>query len=365
MLEVYAASVGGTRGELDEAAGAIPCGARDRATFLGLKKLCDDRVEVASPTGPLPELVRATVMTLSAASHRSAEGFVRSTVVAEAARALGCTVEEIDGALFADLADAQIVAAFDSLAAEALLDRYDVALAQAVLIRAIRVDLSFRDESPARVRRLFRAARFHGLLCAARREAGAWKLSFDGPLSMFEAAQRYGVRLAAFLPSVLLLSKWELRADLRIGTERKPAEMTLSHADGLLSPKEPPPPIRPEIEALLEAFAKLESPWTASLTDTILGAAGDPAVVPDVAFLHRETGEEVYLELFGFWSRDAVFRRVEQIEKGLGARLILAVSKKLRVSAELLDETPGSSVLVFGSTLPAKEILNRLGTDNQ
>ncbi|HTJ83963.1 MAG TPA: DUF790 family protein [Polyangiaceae bacterium] len=365
LVDVYAAAVGRTRGDLDDEAAAIPCGARDRATFLGLKKLCDDRVEIAAPSGPEPERVREVVMTLSAEAHRSPEGFDRDAVALRAAERLACSLEDIDAALFADLADAQIVAGFAPIPPEALLDRYDVALAQAVLLRAVQVDVVFREAEPARVRQLFRSARFHGLLHVLCRQDGGWRMTLDGPFSLFEAVQRYGVRLAAFLPSVLALERFELHADLRVGADRKPAEMVLSHADGLVAPREPPPPIRPEIEALLEAFPKLGSDWEIRLTDTILGKPGEPAIVPDVAFVHRRTGEEVYLELFGFWSRDAVFRRVEQIQNGLGARLILAVGKKLRVSQEVLDEDTGSSVMVFSTTLSAKEILNRLGADNQ
>jgi hypothetical protein len=365
LVEVYASSVGSTRGELDEAASAIPCAARDRPAMLGLKKLCDDRTSTLEPSGPEPERVRAEVMTRAARAHRSEAGFARASVVAEAASALGCGVAEVESALFADLAESQVVSEFVPIDPAALLDRYDVALAQAVLLRAVKVDVTFKDEAPATVRQLLRSARFHGLLHVVRREEGAWRITLDGPFSLFDAVQRYGVRLASFLPSVLMLKKWELVAELRVGAEKLPAELSLGHADGLVAPREPPPPIRPEIEALLEAFPKLESEWKIGPTDAILGRPGEPAVIPDVAFVSQKTGEEVFLELFGFWSRDAVFRRVEQVQAGLGARLLLAVSKKLRVSAEVLDDRTGSSVLVFSSALSAKEILARLRADGQ
>ena len=55
-------------------------------------------------------------------------------------------------------------------------------------------------------------------------------------------------------------------------------------------------------------------------------------------------GAPVYLEVLGFWSREAVWRRVELVERGLPHRILFAVSKHLRVSeAALDDELPGSS----------------------
>ena len=45
------------------------------------------------------------------------------------------------------------------------LDRYNVALAQAVLLRSTRVRVAFRGEPPQRYRQLLRAVKFHRLIC--------------------------------------------------------------------------------------------------------------------------------------------------------------------------------------------------------
>ena len=52
----------------------------------------------------------------------------------------------------------------------------------------------------------------------------------------------------------------------------------------------------------------------------------------------KTAGEKVYLEAFGFWSRAAVWRRIELLQKGFPARVILAVNSQLRVSEEVLGE---------------------------
>lgn len=364
ILATFEASPGSTRGELDAALLELPCPARDRLVIQGLKKLCDDRTELEQSSGLDPEEVRRVVFELSATAHRSAErgGYQREAVMALAAAALGSSPADLDAALFSDLKDAQIVTRFDPLTAPELLARYDVALAQAVLFRATRVVVTFSGEKPARVRNLFRAARFHGLIHTVESASkGAWKLTLDGPFSLFDAVQRYGVKLAMFLPSVLALSHWELTAELLLGAERARAELSLSPADGLQGDRVIDGSLRPELEALLVSFDKLGSGWKAARSDVVIAVPGEPAVIADLAFVNQTTGEEVLLEMFGFWSRDAVWRRVEQIERGhLPARLLLAVSKKLRVSEEVLGDETGSSIIVFGTTLSAKEVLARL-----
>jgi uncharacterized protein len=77
-------------------------------------------------------------------------------------------------------------------------------------------------------------------------------------------------------------------------------------------------------------------------------------------FGNRETGEEVYLEAFGFWSRDAVWRRVELIRKGFPARILLAVGKQLRVSEEVLGDDDAGELYVYRAAMSPRAVLARL-----
>jgi hypothetical protein len=62
----------------------------------------------------------------------------------------------------------------------------------------------------------------------------------------------------------------------------------------------------------------------------------------------------------GFWSREAVWRRVELVERGLPHRILFAVSKNLRVSeAALGDDLPGS-LYVYARTLDARAVLDHV-----
>jgi len=360
LLAVFEAGVGSSLGELDDAVSAVPFEARDRLVASGLRKLCEDRLVVDRPEGLDPIVTRADVFTRAAAAHRAAEPFDRDAVLAASAGALETTAGAIEAALFSDLRAAQVVKAFDAIPPGELLASYDLALAQAALFRAARVVVTTEGGEPSELSALFRAARFHGLLFQSARKGAAYEFVFDGPFSLFESVQKYGFRLAMFLPTVLALPRFELRADLRLGARKEHAEMVITHADAIARARAAPLGLRPELVQLMSAFQALETRWDVASCDEILALPGQAVIVPDLTFTSRVSGEVVYLELMGFWSRDAVFRRIEQIEQGLEARLLVAVSKKLRVSREALDESSGSSLVIFGSALGAKEVLSRL-----
>jgi predicted nuclease of restriction endonuclease-like RecB superfamily len=363
LLDVHRGMIGARRSEIDAAVAGIDVAARDRPIAEGLRKLCEDRAEFATPSGDVdPERVRAELFSRAAKAHREVspgKRFDREPIVREVAALFSIAPEAIDDAMFADLARNQRLLAFDPLPVEALLDRYDVGLVQALLLRARHLDLSLEGAPPVFVRRLFRAARFFGLLHTATRTAAGHRFRFDGPMSLFEGGQRYGIKLASFFPRVLESPRFVATAEILHGPARTPLVLRVDHATGLKAWSAHDDGPRPEIEALVRAFEALESDWSVAGCNRVVSLPGEEVCAPDLVFSNRATGEEVLLELFGFWSRDAVFRRVESVAKGFPGRILLAVGKHLRVSEELLDERAPGENDVFKTAISAKEVLAR------
>src|SRR5262249_51172094 len=85
--------------------------------------------------------------------------------------------------------------------------------------------------------------------------------------------------------------------------------------------------------------------------------------VPDVVFEKPASDGSVlrvYLEVMGYWSRAAVWRRVELVQAGLREPGLFAVSSRLRASAEGLgDDLPGA-LYVYKGTMSARAIADRL-----
>jgi hypothetical protein len=365
LLETLAAMIGRSRDEIDAALDAIAIPVRDRVPAMGLRKLIDDRSEFEVTEGVDPEALRREVFAAAAAAHKGLDvhaEFDREAVLDDVAARLNLTRAALEAGLYADLRGSEILRGFRAITPEALIERYNLALAQAVLLRAARVAVRVEGESPDRYRKLFRAARFHGLLhvVTGDPEAG-YTITLDGPFSLFDAVQRYGLRLALFLPSVLACEKFHVVAEVLWGKSREPLTFEITPKDGLTSHIADFPQSSPDLDVFCAAFQRLESPWSVRPNERIFALPGEVVCVPDLVFKNKDTGEQVFLEAFGFWSRDAVWRRVELIRKGFPARILLAVSKQLRVSEEVLGEEDAGEIYAYGASMSPRAVLDRLG----
>ena len=355
--------IGQSRDEIEVALSAVPVAARDRAAALGLRKVLEDGCEFEVREGVDAEAIRRDVFTAASIMHRSldlVDRFDRDAVLADVAHRRGTTPDALEAGMYADLKGAELLRSFYAEAPEILLDRYNLSLAQSILLRATRVTVRIEGEPPARTRRIFRAARFHGLLHVVRANADGYTITLDGPFSLFDQVQKYGLRLAMFLTAVLPCERFRVRAELLWGRDRQPAVVEIGPEDGLSFHGHEPPDTTPELTTFVDAFRRLDSTWSVAPSEQIFALPGEEVVVPDLRFENSATGEEVYLEAFGFWSRAAVWRRVEQIQRGLPVRLILAVGKQLRVSEEVLGDEESSEIYVYKQTLSPRAVLARL-----
>ncbi|HLM76028.1 MAG TPA: DUF790 family protein [Polyangiaceae bacterium] len=364
LIETLGGMIGRTRDEIDAALGAIPIPARDRVPSLGLRKLLDDRSEFEVTEGVDPEALRREVFAAAAAAHKGLDvhgQFDREAVLHEVAARLNIPREALEAGLYADLRGSEILRGYQGITPEALIERYNLALAQAVLLRAESVSVKVEGEPPDRYKKLFRAARFHGLIhvVTGDPEAG-YVIKLNGPFSLFDAVQRYGLRLALFLPSVLACSKFHVAAEILWGKSRERVTFEITPKDGLVSHVADFPQSSPDLDVFCAAFTKLESAWIVRPNERIFALPGEVVCVPDLVFKNKKTGEEVFLEAFGFWSRDAVWKRVELIRRGFPERILLAVSKQLRVSEEVLGEEDAGEIYAYGASMSPRAILDRL-----
>jgi predicted nuclease of restriction endonuclease-like RecB superfamily len=366
LVEVLASSEGRRREALTLELDSLEHHPSDRVVMQGLRKLALDRCDFDLEDGIDPIEVRRRLFHGAAARRRelgARDEFDRDAALDDAAAALECERSVVEDRLFADLKQNERLVRVKSMNAQALLQRYDVALAQGILLRATRVDIALQNESPGRVRQLFRDARFHGLLHRVQRvDEGSYLIELDGPLSLFSAVQKYGFKLALFLPSLLRCKTWQLRAEVLWGKQREASSFELSPRDELVPYDKPMTGVAPELAKFLEGFRKLKSKWTIDSNEHIFALPGEVVCIPDFVFTNSETGEEVFLEAFGFWSRAAVWQRIETIERGFPSRIILALGKQLRVSEEALssEQADQANLYVYKTKMRPKAVLERL-----
>jgi predicted nuclease of restriction endonuclease-like RecB superfamily len=366
LLMIFREGQGMTRGEIEEEVEELIGEGVATLAPRGLAKVLEDRAEFEVVSEAPPEQLREKVFTAAAEYRRrlradAAPGhrrpFRRDEVLAAVGREMNLDPEMIAAGLFADLKDEARLLRFDDLSAQRLIDRYNVALAQAVLLRSVTVRLEVRQERPARYRQLFRQLKFHRLLYRVEGDmAAGYVFQIDGPLSLFSATNKYGLQMALFLPTVLHCVDFRLDSELRWGPKRDPRTFHLESKDALISHQADTGTFVPaELTAFLERFRQVAPAWEVSDATEIIELGREGVWVPDYRFVHRATGRDVFVEVLGFWKRSSVERLLRLLPRHGPPRYVLAISERLKVDEEALGEL-GGPVLRFKEIPNAPEL---------
>lgn len=375
LIAVFAEHVGRPRGALDEAVEARVAGRPDPKLDRGLVKLLEDRARfVGLP--PEEAAVRRRTVFEAAAARRRADApefdgdleaelvldptwFDRGGLLATVAAGFDTTAERVDRELYGDLSENEVLEAFESLPPEELVERYNLALAQAVLLRAMKLRVTIERADPPRLRQLIRHVKFHGLMTAARRDGDVVVLELDGPLSIFSATPRYGVKMAGFLPALLLCEAWSLEAEVQLGHARQRRTFVLDPSAGLRSRARDAGAWLPElVEAFERRFAEVAPDWEIDRAVPLLNLGGE-VVVPDFRFVHKKSRFEASLEVLGYWRRGAVDRRLAALREHGAPRLVLALDPGLKVGEEKLRGLEGP-VVSFRDVPDARKVRKAL-----
>jgi predicted nuclease of restriction endonuclease-like RecB superfamily len=373
LLLLYREAVGMTRGDIENEIDEL-FGGGGKATLVhrGLAKVLEDRAEFEVVSAVSPEIIREKVFTLAAEHRRRREPgsvpgrrppFRRDLVLAGAAAELNLAPDVVLDSLFADLRGENRLLHFDDLTAERLIERYNLALAQAVMLRSVRVKVEVRNEPPARYRQLFRRLKFHRLL---HRVEGSMREGFvlhiDGPLSLFSATTRYGLQIALFLPALLRCVDFRLEAELRWGPRREPRSFLLEPCDGLVSHEADRGMYVPaEIKAFAERFRQVVPTWELSECTEIIELGREGIWVPDYRARHKASGTDVFVEVLGFWKRSSLERLLRLLPRHGPPRYVLAISERLKVDEGALGELP-RSIFRFKEIPNAPELAALLDT---
>ncbi|WP_130472697.1 DUF790 family protein [Candidatus Magnetaquicoccus inordinatus] len=360
LNDTFEAAVGSSREELQEACLPIIHGARSPLVTKGLCKLLLDRCQFQEGSGEWAARRLQVFQTAAALFYSAAEQEAGSNDLQHYRQMVGQRMQEdadqLAARLYADLPDRQQLLSFAGLQAEALLQRYNLALAQGPLLWAKSMQLHMEEKDVGVRRRFFRQLKFFRLLVRLQRPtAESYRLHLDGPLSLFEGSGRYGVLLASFLPVICLLSRWQLTADIEF-----PARMSehasrgkkgsgavlleLDHGSGLHTHLQQTADIVPEeLSRFATLFAEQVSAWKIAESSDLLELQRQEWVIPDWSFQHQ-SGQVVHLELFHRWHAQILRRRLHSLVQGKSALPALAIGVDRALSkqadmAELLEKS--------------------------
>ncbi|WP_294506504.1 DUF790 family protein [uncultured Victivallis sp.] len=337
LLALYTEAAGGgmRRAELEELVNVQLQGVRDRKLAEGLNKLVLDRcsfdpVRLLDYPAERRRLFLAAAEALKRAGGRL-EAYREALFEAEGA------AEFMAADLYGDLPDNERLTGWRPLYPGELLNRYNLALVQGLLIYSEELELTVADPDPAELRRLFKYLRFFRLLAEVSRGKGRRRrtsepdlisLRISGPFAIFANTRKYALQLAAFFPAVVNVKEWTLAAKIRLGENR--GELKLDQKCGLVSHYRNFSSYVPEeIRMFHRLFRERSVEWRIVGESPFLDGGGQEIVFPDLSFRRESDGTTLHLELFHRWHRGQLDRRLELLEREPEIPLLIGVDRAL------------------------------------
>ena len=346
LIETYrtAAEQHQTAAELEEYTTPLIDGASNRRLALALRKLLDERSTFSSLAElDLPAL-RAEVLEHSA---KLLQGDAPLPVVENWRGALQEKLPDNpllqEERLYADLPENDCLLEFKDLNAQQLLNRYNLALVQGILLTARHLDIHVATADAPRLRRLFKYLRFFQLLATVEAEDDApadgflrMHLIVDGPTSILDQSKRYGLQLAAFFPAICSVERWSLEAEVTWKAHEN-AVLRLNQDSRLECPYHNFAAYVPdEIRLFHQHFQETVTEWKIVGNTPFLRGEGREIIFPDLSFQYQD-GTVVHLELFNRWHANGLAERIKWLEAHPDISLILGVDRTLQRDAELQD----------------------------
>jgi predicted nuclease of restriction endonuclease-like RecB superfamily len=368
LIALFDSHYGRTRAALEESLQEYVGTGTDYRILRGLIKLLTDRCEFETSAPAEPSEIRRALFLKARSHHPVAGEAAHAELVAETARELACEPSALADALYADLPANQRLTVFESITAAELLDLYNVAQAQALLYRSVEMRLWLEPQSPEGFRELFGAIKAYRLIHTVKGNSReGYEVRLDGPASIFQRSQKYGIQMAVFLPALLLCQGWRMRAEIQAKRGRV-VYFELTSAQTRLRSH------YPELSAYENtAVAKLASDWRRAGSAWALEPSsevidlGDSAFIPDFVLRHADTGARVFLELLGFWTPEHLRERLLEFDHAGVRDFILAAWDELRGTRDPMTNIPPNTIVFKRSLDPAVVALmaESLATETQ
>ncbi len=328
----------------------------------GLNKLLFDHHCEFHIEGPVPaEELRREVFSTARENHPivSETSLIypinRGHVIEQVATKYQVSNEEIERGLYADLPQNHLLSTFTAPDANTLLNRYNVALAQAMLYRCEVLRLSVHRNLPVRYKQLFKFIKFYRLIHTIEGDIDAgYEIALDGPVSLFRHSQKYGLQMAVFLPALLLCTRWSMQADI-LRKDGRRQQFILDDQSALVSHYRD----QKLYDSLLEEtfakrFEKTKTEWQMERESEIVNLK-ETVMIPDFAFRHPD-GRVALFEIMGYWRPEYLRRKLEKLRRAQRRDLIIAVSSNLNVSEEDFRDVPGE-MFFFKERIQPKDVI--------
>ena len=247
--------------------------------------------------------------------------------------------------IYGDLPGFERLKNFQDITPEELLDIFNLAQAQALLIYAETITLQLADPDVTALRKVMKAIKFFRLLAKFERgRKGVVNIDISGPYSLFGPSVKYAVSLASLLPVVVTLKNWKLSAQLKF--RDRELKLKLDEKNLLHSPKRSFSSFVPEeIRMFHRLFAEKSTEWQIIGDTPFLDGGNQEIIFPDLSFQEKSSGKILHLELFHRWHAGQLARRLELLKKSPDLPLILGIDRSLADEETLAQMTADSPQL--------------------
>ncbi|MBA3708886.1 MAG: DUF790 family protein [Planctomycetes bacterium] len=331
LIAFWAAGVGQRRGELEDAVMPVMHQSRALVVARGFNKLILDGCTFAEAASAAELRTRAFA---ASALLLSAPAITSDDHAGAVAAAVGLAAMDLRTQLYGDLPDFEVLEQAPQLSAARLIERYNLALCQGLLLTAKSLRVSISDADVGVRRRLLKALRFRRLLAEVLVDAeGILRLDISGPGSVLDQASRYGLQLAQFLPALACAGGWRAEAQVTVSsriTPRATGTLRLSHELGLVGDSAFLGFVPPELRDLERTLVARFPDWTfrePTLMTIRGGDRGGELVVPDLEI--TTGGRTISVELFHRWHGASLVKRIGQLERGEIPHLAIGVERAL------------------------------------
>ncbi|MGG6292870.1 DUF790 family protein [Leptolyngbya sp. AN02str] len=368
LITLFQQHVGQTQGDLERQLRELEGETTDFKVKRGLAHLLKSEAfstfEIVSPIEP--SLLRDRVFALSAqaAPLPQTATATLSTVAQQLSTELEREVllEQVRTGLYADLQENRILTQFEPPTAEALLHRYNLSQVQGIFYKASNITITAHRNDPGEYKLLFRYLKLFGLMAYIEGDADhGFTITIDGPASLFGNSTRYGTDIAKLIPALLHVTKWSLKADLRVkdsyGDRIQTRHFTLDSDCGLVSHYPPGKPYDSMVEAAFaERWASTKTEWKLEREVDLIPIPGS-VMIPDFRLVHPD-GRVVLLEIVGYWRPEYLRKKFSQVRQSERDDLVLAISERLNLekAGVKVGDTP-AKIVWFKEKLQPKAVL--------
>lgn len=351
LIDIFQEFIGKTRGELERELEEFIGTGTDYKILRGLIKLLMDRCEFETSSVADPSEIRQKVF-LEARKFQPVfpNTEKRNEVLETVAKELNTSANIIESNLYADLPAQQHLISFETTSPNNLLDRYNLAQAQAILYKCVEMKIRVLPSSTENYRSIFGWIKHFSLIHSIIGNAkNGYEITLTGAASLFHRSQKYGIQMSVFLPALLLCGNWRMSAEISDKYNKTLFYELSSEQTQLISNRYDEPEYEnPLFEKLKKDWEKAKVTWQLIENNEVIDL-GKTAFIPDFTLV-SPNGEKIYLDVLGFWTPKSLKKRLDEFKTANYNKFIIAAWQELRGSREEATFT-SENVLFFKSSL--------------